>query len=191
MIRFFKDYCNQLFPSIDTEIKNAVRTAIEQIDMSQKTWFMPKVLEDISQGDIISDLPFTIQKEDGNSITYKTKGMILSNTCDLVRDEYVIIAPLYDISKGNFKKEQIRDLKDNVFSGKMCFKDSFLDNYFVDFSQSTSFNRRLIKTAIDRNIIQREASLTQFAWYLMIIKLTVYYMRVENHDWFESRNKGI
>lgn len=191
MIRFFKDYCNQLFPSIDTEIKNAVRTAVEQIDMSQKTWFMPKKLEDLSQGDIISDLPFTIQEENGSSITYKTKGMILSNTCDLVRDEYVIIAPLYDIEKGNFKKEQIKDLKDNVFSGKMCFKDSFLDNYFVDFSQSTSFNRKLIKMAIDRNIIQREASLTQFAWYLMIIKLTVYYMRVENHEWFENRSKGI
>ena len=152
---------------------------------------MPKKLEDLSQGDIISDLPFTIQEENGSSITYKTKGMILSNTCDLVRDEYVIIAPLYDIEKGNFKKEQIKDLKDNVFSGKMCFKDSFLDNYFVDFSQSTSFNRKLIKMAIDRNIIQREASLTQFAWYLMIIKLTVYYMRVENHEWFENRSKGI
>ncbi len=191
MLRFFEEYCNQIFPSVDTEIQNAVRTAIKQINMDNKNWFMPKLLPDLSQGDILSELPFTIQKEDGSTETYMTKGMILSNTCDLVRDDYIMIAPLYDISKGPFEEKQIKDLKDNVFSGKMCFKNSGLDNYFADFSQSTTFNRKLILEAMDRDFVKREESLTQFAWYMLLIKLTVYYMRVENHEWFESREKGI
>lgn len=191
MLRFFEEYCNQIFPSVDTEIKNAVRNAIKQINMDNKKWFMPQVLPELSQGDILSKLPFTIQKEDGNSKTYMAKGIILSNTCDLVRDDYIMIAPLYDIDKGGFKREQIKDLKDNVFSGKMCFKQSELDNYFVDFSQSATFNRKLILEAMNRNFVKREGSLTQFAWYLLLIKLTVYYMRVENHENFEERDKGI
>lgn len=191
MLRFFEEYCNQIFPSVDTEVQNAVRTAIKQINMDNKNWFMPKLLPDLSQGDILSELPFTIQKEDGSTETYMTKGMILSNTCDLVRDDYIMIAPLYDISKGPFEEKQIKDLKDNVFSGKMCFKNSELDNYFADFSQSTTFNRKLILEAMNRDFVKREESLTQFAWYLLLIKLTVYYMRVENHEWFESRIKGI
>ena len=134
MLRFFEEYCNQIFPSVDTEVKNAVRTAIKQVNMNNRNWFMPQLLPELSQGDILNKLPFTIQKEDGSSKTYMTKGIVLSNTCDLSRDDYIMIAPLYDISKGPFDEGQIKDLKDNVFSGKMCFKQSELDNYFVDFS---------------------------------------------------------
>lgn len=191
MLDFFEQYCNQIFPSVDTEVKNAVRTAVKQINMENHTWFMSSLLPNLSQGDILSNLPFSIQKEDGSIKTYMTKGIILSNTCDLDRDEYIMIAPLYDISKGTFKEDQIKDLKDNVFSGKMCFKNSKLDNFFVDFSQSGTFNRNVILEAMKREFIKREASLTQFAWYLLIIKLTVYYMRVENHGWFESRDEGV
>ena len=73
----------------------------------------------------------------------------------------------------------------------MCFKNSFLDNYFVDFSQSEAFNRNVIKTALDREIVKRVASLTQFACYMLYTKLTVYYMRIENHEWFQTRNEGV
>lgn len=191
MIRYFNDYCNQLFPSIDTEIKNAVRDAVMQIDMSQHSWFTSSLLDELSQGDILDKIPFSINNDDGTTTTYITKGLVLSNTCDLQRDEHIIIAPLFNIELGTFNKDQIRDIKDNVYSAKMCFKNSSLDNYFADFSQSTSFNRNVIMKCISLNKITREASLTQFACYMLYTKLTVYYMRIENHEWFENREDGI
>lgn len=191
MIRFFEDYCNQLFPSIDTEIKNAIRDEVSKINMTNSTWFMLNLLEKLSQGDILDKIPFTITEDDGNQKTFIAKGMVLSNTCDLQRDPYIIIAPLFNIEDGEFSEQQKIDLKNNMFSGKMGFKNSYLDNYFVDFSKSMSFNRKVIFKGIEMNKIHREQSLSQLAYYMLCIKITIYYMRRENHEWFESRDKGV
>lgn len=191
MIRFFENYCNQLFPSIDTEIKNAVRDEVSRINMTNSTWFMFHLLEKLSQGDILDKIPFTMMEEDGSRKTFIAKGMILSNTCDLQRDPYIIIAPVFNIEDGQFSEQQKNDLKDNIFTGKMGFKNSCLDNYFVDFSKSMSFNRKVILKGIELNKIHREQSLSQLACYMLYIKITIYYMRIENHEWFESRDKGI
>lgn len=191
MIRFFEEYCNNLFPSVDTEVKNAIRDTVNGIDLSNSSWFMSNLLPELSQGDILNKLPFINTDDEGNQIVYIAKGMILSNTCDLARDPYIIIAPLFKISDGKFNKEQIKDIKDNVYSAKMGFRNSCLDDYFVDFSKSMSFNRTVLLKGLDLNKIIREQSLSQLAWYMLLIKLTIYYMRVENHEWFESREKGI
>lgn len=191
MIRFFNDYCNQLFPSISTEVKNAVRQAVSNINMSHSTWFMSSLLSKISQGDIIDKLPFKYYSDEGNEITFISKGMVLSNTCDLQRDPYIVIAPLFSISDGNFNSNVIMDIKDNVVTGKMGFKASSLEDYFVDFSKCNSFNREVIMRGIKLDKIHREFSLTQYACYMLYIKLTIYFMRIENYEWFESRNKGI
>lgn len=191
MIRFFEDYCNQLFPSIDTEIKNAIRDEVSKINMTNSTWFMFRLLEELSQGDILDRIPFTIMQDDGSQKTFIAKGMVLSNTCDLQRDPYIIIAPIFNIEDGEFSEQQKIDLKDNIFSGKMGFKNSCLDNYFVDFSKSMSFNRNVILKGIEMNKIHREQSLSQLACYMLYIKITIYYMRIENHEWFKSRDKGV
>lgn len=191
MIRFFEDYCNQLFPSIDTKIKNAIRDEVSKINMTNSTWFMFRLLEELSQGDILDRIPFTIMQDDGSQKTFIAKGMVLSNTCDLQRDPYIIIAPIFNIEDGEFSEQQKIDLKDNIFSGKMGFKNSCLDNYFVDFSKSTSFNRNVILKGIEMNKIHREQSLSQLACYMLYIKITIYYMRIENHEWFKSRDKGV
>lgn len=191
MIRFFEDYCDQLFPSIDTEIKNAIRDEVSKINMTNSTWFMFRLLEELSQGDILDRIPFTIMQDDGNQKTFIAKGMVLSNTCDLRRDPYIIIAPIFNIEDGEFSEQQKIDLKDNIFSGKMGFKNSCLDNYFVDFSKGMSFNRNVILKGIETNKIHREQSLSQLACYMLYIKITIYYMRIENHEWFKSRDKGV
>ena len=41
------------------------------------------------------------------------------------------------------------------------------------------------------NKIHREQSLSQLACYMLYIKITIYYMRIENHEWFKSRDKGV
>lgn len=191
MIKFFDDYCNRLFPSIDTSVKNSVLDAIKQIDMTKTPWFMNNLLDELSQGDILDRIPFNIIQDDGSVVTYMTKGLILSNTCDLQRDPYIVIAPLFNIEGSEFNDTQIETIKNNMYSEKMGFKNSSLDNYFVDLSKSMSFNRNVIVSAIEKSKIKREKSLSQFAAYMLYIKLTIYYMRIENHEHFEKRDRGI
>lgn len=194
MIEFLEEYCNRLFPSVDTEIKNAVRNEVNQIDMTKSPWFMLNQLDVLSQGDILDKIPFPYMKDDGSKKVYVGKGMVLSNTCDLQRDPYIIIAPLFNMdaeTEKKFSEQTKKDLKDNVVTAKMGFKNSRLDNYFVDFSKSMSFNRNIILKGIEMQKIRIEESLTQYACYMLYIKLTIYYMRVENHEHFATRDRGI
>lgn len=194
MIDFLEQYCGRLFPSVDTEIKNSVRNEVNQIDMTKSPWFMLNTLEVLSQGDILDRIPFSYMKDDGSKNTYIGKGMVLSNTCDLQRDPYIIIAPLFnmdDETEKKFSEQTKKDLRDNVVTAKMGFKNSRLDNYFVDFSKSMSFNRNVILKGIEMKKIKIEESLTQYACYMLYIKLTIYYMRIENHEHFETRDRGI
>ena len=118
MIKFLEEYCNRLFPSVDTEIKNAVRHEVDQIDMTKSPWFMLNQLDVLSQGDILDKIPFLYMKDDGSKKAYVGKGMVLSNTCDLQRDPYIIIAPLFnmdDETEKKFSEQTKKDLKDNAY----------------------------------------------------------------------------
>lgn len=196
MIEFFENYCNYLFPSVDTEIKQAIKKEVERIDMTKSPWFMLNKLEVLSQGDILNKLPFPYEKDNGDKRVYVGKGMVLSNTCDLQRDPYIVIAPLFNMDdkiedEKEFSAQTKENLKDNIVAAKMGFKNSSLDNYFVDFSKSVSFNRKVLLKGMKTGKIYIEKSLSQFACYMLYIKLTIYYMRVENHEHFESRDRGI
>ena len=196
MIEFFENYCSYLFPSVDTEIKQAIRKEVEQLDMTKSLWFMLNKLEVLSQGDILNKLPFPYEKDNGDKRVSVGKGMVLSNTCDLQRDPYIVIAPLFNMDdkiedEKEFSAQTKENLKNNIVAAKMGFKNSSLDNYFVDFSKSVSFNRKVLLKGMETGKIYVEKSLSQFACYMLYIKLTIYYMRVENHEHFESRDRGI
>ena len=124
----------------------------------------------LTQGDIIQKIPFTFYDENGNKNTIITKGMILSNACDVARDEYIIIAPI--ISSKALNKEQKETIRSNKYYDKMCFTNSQLDDYFVDFTRATTFNRKLIKKLLNKKT-KVEFSLNQYGYYLLLTKLTI------------------
>lgn len=189
MIRKFIDFSEEIFPSIDTTIKNEIKNYLSQFNTATPNWFSTN-LEILSQGDIISKIPFIHMNDSGVYVDYFAKGIILSNTCDLTRDDYITIAPLIPI-KDNIKKNSINELKNNVISGKLCFDKSDLENYFVDFSRMQSFNRNVIIELINKENITKIHSLSQFGFYFLICKISIYYLRVENHENFNLRNEEI
>lgn len=97
MIDEFIDYSYCVFPSIDTNIKNGIKTFLSQFDTTKPNWFSTS-LEKLSQGDILDNLPFTYVDNKGVEKTIKAKGMILSNSCDLTRDKYIVIAPMIPLT---------------------------------------------------------------------------------------------
>lgn len=186
MLDKFIEYTNQVFPTIDTNIKNGIIDYMQQFNTEKPNWFS-KNLEIVSQGDILDNIIFTKVDDNGNEITFKSKGIILSNTCDMTRDEYCIIAPLIPYTN-KFNEQTKQNIRNNIVSGKMCFTQSELENYYVDFSMAQSMNRRVILKLIENNKINRIYSLSQFGFYFLCSKITVYYLRVENYKNFNSRN---
>lgn len=186
MIKKFIEYTNQLFPTIDTNVKNGIIDYIQQFDMKKPNWFSQE-LETISQGDILDSIVFTKTDDNGEEIPFKTKGIVLSNTCDMTRDEYCIIAPLIPyINK--FSEQTKINIRNNIVSGKMCFTQSELEDYYVDFSMAQSMNRSLIFKLIEMGKINRIHSLSQFGFYFLCCKITIYYLRVENYENFDNRD---
>jgi len=187
MIKELIEFTTELFPSISPYTKENVNKAIEQFDYEKLEWFKTNTIEDIAQGDIIEKLPFTFTNENGERCTILTKGIILSNTCDVSRDEYIIIAPLIEYNE-IFDESQKRTMRANKYYGKMCFTNSQLDGYFIDFTRATAFNRKLIMKLLESKT-KIEYSLNRYGYYLLLTKLTIYFMRPEDENVNKSRIK--
>lgn len=187
MINKFIEYTYQIFPSIDTNVKNGIKDLLSQFDTCNPNWFT-KSLPILSQGDILDNIPFSFTDSAGNEIIYKTKGIILSNTCDLTRDKDIVIAPLIPFEH-YFKEATINNIKNNIVSGKMCFTNSDLDDLYIDFSRSSSFVREIIINLYKKGKINVIHSLSQFGFYFLCCKISVYYLRVENYENFNEREK--
>lgn len=185
MIKELIQFTTELFPSISPYTKENVNKAIEQFDYERLEWFRPTPIDYLSQGDIIEKIPFTFFDENGKKDTILTKGIILSNTCDASRDDYIIIAPLikYDKVLDNSQKKIARA---NKYYDKMCFTNSQLDGYFIDFTRATTFNRKLLLKLLE-NKTNVEYSLNQYGYYLLLTKLTIYFMRPEDKETNEFR----
>ena len=187
----FINYCNQIFPAIDSSIKNNIKEALKQFNISKFSWFSTDSLGVVCQGDILNKIPFTFQEENGNSYAFITKAMVISNSCDIENDKDILLAPLIPYFDTNeFNENQKQDLLNNKYNGKMCLSYSSVGNYYVDFSRIQSFNKDLIVNLINTNKIQLEHSLSQFGWYFLLTKLTIHFMRIEDHKLFSTRLKG-
>ncbi len=187
MIKELIEFTTALFPSISPYVKENVNKAIEQFDYENLEWFMPTPISYLSQGDIIQKIPFTFTDENGDKDTILTRGIILSNTCDASRDDYIILAPLikYDLILNESQKQIARA---NKYYDKMCFTNSQLDGYFIDFTRATSFNRNLLLKLLESKT-NIEYSLNQYGYYLLLTKLTIYFMRPEDQDTNISRSE--
>lgn len=186
MIKELIQFTSELFPSISPYTKENVIKAIEQFDYEKLEWFSSKPISYISQGDIIEKIPFSYIDENGKKDTILTKGIILSNTCDISRDEYIIVAPLFEY--GSFlDKNQSKIVRANKYYDKMCFTNSQLDGYFIDFTRLLSFNRKLLLKLLASKT-RVEYSLNQYGYYLLLTKLTIYFMRPEDKETNELRS---
>lgn len=191
-LKEFINYTNEIFPAIDMNVKKSLKDALEQFDINKFSWFTSEQLDGITQGDILDKIPFQIQDRSGNYKAFPTKAIILSNSCDLTRDKYITLASLIPYNDTNeFNDNQKRDLLNNKYNGKMCFTGTNIEDYYVDFTRVQSFNRELILELIEKDKINLEYSLSQFAWYFLLTKLTIHYMRVEDHELFSSRLCGV
>lgn len=180
MLEEFVNYIQKIFPSIDPYVQDKTKNAIKLFHKSEDKlcWFNSTPYEYLAQGDIVDNIPFYNVDKNGNLRVFRTKGILISNTCSASREETIIFAPLLKIESLNLKN--LNDIKKNLYYRLMYIPTTKYQDFVIDFSIMSSFNREFINNKIKEGKIKKEVSLNQMGYYLFIAKLTIWFMRPED-----------
>ncbi|MDA8234357.1 MAG: hypothetical protein M0Z31_06000 [Clostridia bacterium] len=136
MMNDFIDFVHQMFPQISPCVRDKVKESIKQFDLSGKklNHFLYEPLEVLSQGDVIDQLNFIWFDNNGKMSVLKTKGMLLSNTCDAQRDKFLLFAPFVQLTEADEKLKS--SIVKNQVSNLLYFPDKNEFDYAIDFSMT-------------------------------------------------------
>ena len=190
MLKELIDFVDSILPSVPMGTKEGVQEAIAQFekDGEQIKYLTANPLSELSQGDIISAVPFYYFDNDGNQKMFKTDALVLSTSCHIDQKDKLVLVPVFPLTsfKGNFV-----ELKKNKVIDYMYIPEGILINSYVNFEIMNTFSKELIMSGLKNGKLTRVASLNQIGYYFFIIKLTVYLMRREDIGPLNERNIGL
>lgn len=186
MLKELIDFVDASFPSIPYGEKEKAKEAIEQFKKSGETvnYLYGHLLSELSQGDVLSDIPFMFFDSDGKLKSFRTKAMVINTSCHIENKTSLTFVPLVALSDITIN---LNAIKNNVTYEFMYIPDSKLSDYCIDFSMPITYSAKLIKEQIEKGKIQKVASLSQIGYYLLLIKLNIYLMRREDPVTFVQR----
>lgn len=189
MLKEFIEFVESVLPSVSPDLRDSAKEAILQFEQTgeQLKYMMLSPLEQLSQGDILSKVPFSYFEDTGEQKTFVADALVLSTSCHIEQKERIVLVPVFSLEgfDGN-----ILDLKKNTIFDYMYIPDAILSDKFIDFEYMNTYSKKLIMGAIEADKIKRIGSLNQLGYYLFIVKLTVYLMRKEDSDTLTERNIG-
>ncbi len=189
MLKEFIEFVDSILPSVPMETKEGVQEAIAQFEKGgeQIKYLTLNPLSELSQGDVISAIPFYYFDENGNQQVFKSDALVLSTSCHIDQKDKLVLVPVIPLKayEGN-----LVELKKNKVIDYMYIPDGNLIDMFVDFEIMNTFSKDLIMKGIKNEKIHRVASLNQIGYYFFIIKLTVYLMRREDAGTLKERHIG-
>lgn len=170
-----------VFPSVkQASVEHAVETLTEEGYDSDQL-YNPQPLSQISQGDILLDVPFErrVGLDEHQRQTLPT--LVLSNTCDIEQDLYFVVAvgvPFDEYTlgtQGQLRQNKIHnllylpsvpELGDYVFDLNIC--NSLPTDVTLDEDLAVRFDRA--------------ASLSWLGHVYLLLKITVHYLRPESDE---------
>lgn len=187
MLTEFIDFVDSILPSVSPDFRDNAKNAILQFEKKGKklNYLMPHPLERLSQGDIISRIPFSYFDENGSQKIFSADAFVLSTSCHIDQKDKIILAPILPLNE--FKGNEY-DLKNNLIFDYMYFPDLIMADKFIDFEFLNTYNKNLIEQGIADKKIHRIASLNQMGYYFFVVKLTVYFMRKEDDETLRERD---
>lgn len=189
MLKELIDFVDSILPSVPMGTKEGVQEAIAQFekDGEQIKYLTANPLSELSQGDIISAVPFYYFENDGNQKMFKADALVLSTSCHIDQKDKLVLVPVFPLTsfKGN-----LVELKKNKVIDYMYIPEGILINSYVNFEIMNTFSKELIMSGLKNGKLTRVASLNQIGYYFFIIKLTVYLMRREDIGTLNERNIG-
>lgn len=166
MLKEFIEFVDSVLPAVPMGTKEGVQDAIAQFekDGEQIKYLTLNPLSVLSQGDIISEVPFYYFDENGNQQVFKSNALILSTSCHIDQKDKLVLVPVMPLKayEGN-----LVELKKNKVIDYMYIPDGNLIDMFVDFEIMNTFSKDLIMNGIKNGRIHRLASLNQIGYYFL------------------------
>ncbi|WP_155828024.1 hypothetical protein [Butyrivibrio sp. VCB2006] len=176
-------------PSVDPDFRDGAKNAIRQFekDGEQLKYMMLTPLGELSQGDILSSVPFSFFDDDGTQKIFVSDAMVISTSCHIDNKDKLTLAPVLPIDKFT---GPISELKSNCIFDYMYIPDGVMSDKFVSFELINSYSKALIFEGLNSNKIQRIGSLNQLGYYFFVVKLTVFFMKLEDNETLTARGVG-
>lgn len=187
MLEEFIDFCTEVFPSINPYTVENVKSAMAQFQHEGKTFSVCRSspLDYLAQGDIFSELPFTFFDRDGRQKLVYKPSILLSNTCDASRRDYLLFAAISDIETEPspeceaLSAQTIEDIKFNRINRFLYLPCTELERKAVDFELVTVISREAILKMMSNNKLKKNISLNEYGFYMLLSKLTVFFAAVK------------
>lgn len=179
MLKEFIDFVDSVLPSVSPNFREGAKEAIYQFEKegNQLNYLTRILLKDLSQGDIITNVPFSFFGEGGKQVVFNADAMVISTSCHIDQKEKLVLSPILPLNKFD---GDLSALQKNTIYDFMYIPDTVISNKFISFEIFNTYNKSLIEEGINKGRISRVASLNQIGYYFFIIKLTVYLMRKED-----------
>lgn len=189
MLKEFIDFVDSVLPSVSPDFREGVKEAILQFEKTgeQLKYMMLSPLKQLSQGDILSNVPFSYFEDSGEQKYFVADALVLSTSCHIDQKDRIVLVPVFPLNSFDGNEN---DLKKNIIYDYMYIPDTIMSDKFINFEYMNTYSKNLILNAIDSEKIGRIGSLNQFGYYFFIVKLTVYLMRKEDETTLGQRNYG-
>lgn len=189
MIDGYIDFLEELFPAIAPYTAEKAKSAVREFSRNgtKAPYFIEPYDEDFQQGDIFSKVPFVYIDKEGHGQLAVTGGMLLTNSCDAMRNRNLQFAAMMPLDKYSNDPDILRSVKNNKNYDYLYYPDIKVSEMFVNFGLITSVSREAFGKFVSSGNSERMASLNMVGYFLFITKLTVFFMRPEDSDVMASR----
>ena len=181
------DFVYGTFPVVPYEVKEKAKECVRQFnaDGTPLDYLMQTPLEEISQGDIFSEIKFQYFNEDGILGVFSANAIIVNTSCDIDNKDTVSFAPLFNLRDEAINKDAIQ--RNEVIS-YMYIPDNKLENEYANFGYTTTYEKSFILKMIEEKKINRIASLSQIGYYFFVVKYATFMLRREDPETLVKRN---
>lgn len=162
-------------------------------------WFYKKIEDNILyQSDVFSNLTICFVNDDGEILSGTSDVMLLSHTCDVQPDRQasILVATVIDASeyKNEYEKERGSDstrwqdfltsVKKGLVTRLFYLPEAkgIIEESMVDFCKICSVSSRLINNIFEGSPTRRSFTLSQYGYYLFLLKLCHYLARYEGPE---------
>jgi len=182
MLREFAQLVAELFPSLDSRNTREYLNQLRREPVSWLDLYATQIPPEVTQGDIVDPVSFIVEEQDGSLAELVAPGMILSHSCDIENDDYIIVAPCRPFSYFQ-QHRSAGDIKNNTFLSVFYLESvPTLGDRVVDLSVMQSIRMKTLKSSLQNGTVRRVSSFTMLGYYFLVAKLTVRFLRPQPLD---------
>lgn len=181
----YLDFLERSLPTFNISALDNPKELISQFNFENNgTFVTDQKLGYLAQGDILTNLPFSFYDKESRILKSNTmQGVLLSNTCDAERREFLSFAPLIPIERitegGNLKNDIV---KKNEKNSLLYLPHIDLQEYVADLNRIFTVPREIVELLMEKDKIEKKYSLKQAGHYLLMTKLVVLFCRTESNE---------